>query len=694
MSDKGVEILIVEDSPTQAEQLKYLLEDRGHSVNIATNGKQALDKLREYRPALVISDIVMPEIDGYTLCKKIKSDKNLRGIPVILVTALSDPDDIIKGLEVEADNFIMKPYDEKYLLKTIQHILVNLEFQQEKPMQMGMEIFFRDKKYFITADRLQILTLLLSTYETAVEKNLNLVEAQNELKKLNEELEDKVRDRTSALVEEIAERKRTEEKLLKANRSLKTLSSCNEVLVRAKDEPELLKNICQILIDIGGYRMAWVGFAEHDESKTVRPAASAGYEMGFLTSIKVTWADNQYGQCPVSTAIRISSPVIVNDLRTDPGFEPHSEEAIKREYVSIIGLPLKDNSHTFGVLAIYSSEPDIFDDDELKLLTELANDLAYGIMSLRTRAVRRKAEEALQESEQRFKSIFDNAADGILIADVENKKFLSGNSMICKMLGYSEEEIKNLGMMDIHPEKDLVYVIEQFEKQASGKFTLARDLPVKRKDGSVFYTDINSFPITLAGKTYLVGIFRDVTERKRAEEELKNEKAFTESALNILSDVFFVFNLEGRFLRWNKTANVVLGYTDEEISSLKPTDFFSGEDIKRITDAIEKVIKEGYTRVEAEFITKDNKKIPYEITGSLLKDANGNYIGVSGVGRNITERKRIEYELLRREEELKKRVQELEDFYNMSVGRELRMIELKKEIERLNEEMARYKKDA
>jgi PAS domain S-box-containing protein len=133
---------------------------------------------------------------------------------------------------------------------------------------------------------------------------------------------------------------------------------------------------------------------------------------------------------------------------------------------------------------------------------------------------RRQAAEKLKESEQRFKAIFDSAVDGILLADVENKKFYIGNKVICQMLGCNPEEIKNLAVSDIHPKEHLSYVVEQFEKQARKEIILAEDTPVKRKDGSIFYADINSFPITLDGKTYLMGIFRDVTERKKIEEEL------------------------------------------------------------------------------------------------------------------------------------------------------------------------------
>ena len=125
--------------------------------------------------------------------------------------------------------------------------------------------------------------------------------------------------------------------------------------------------------------------------------------------------------------------------------------------------------------------------------------------------------ELSRANETNFLNIFDSAADGILIADIESRKFYRGNPAICRMLGYSLEEIKNIGVMDIHPEKDIPYVIDQFEKLAKGELTVSRDLPVKRKDGAVIYANVNSTTITLAGKTYLLGFFHDITERRQAE---------------------------------------------------------------------------------------------------------------------------------------------------------------------------------
>ena len=132
--------------------------------------------------------------------------------------------------------------------------------------------------------------------------------------------------------------------------------------------------------------------------------------------------------------------------------------------------------------------------------------------------------ELARSKEEEFRAVFDNAADGILMADMESKKFYMGNNSICRMLGYSLEEIKNLRVKDIHPEKDLPYVMSQFEGLAKGDFHLVEDLPVKRKDGGIFYADINAATIVIAGKAYLIGFFRDTTLRKQAEDLLRKSE--------------------------------------------------------------------------------------------------------------------------------------------------------------------------
>jgi signal transduction histidine kinase len=199
-------ILIAEDSPTQAAQLRHILEQQGYRVRSAANGKLALQAAIENPPQLVISDVVMPEMTGYELCSHIKNDPRLAGTPVILVTTLSDPQDVIRGLECRADNFVLKPYEADQLLRRVQFVLVNSQMRRSDQPGKGLEIVFSGQKHFITADRLQILNLLLSTYEAAIQRNKELSttrdtlrQTNKELQQLTHELEDRVTVRTREL---------------------------------------------------------------------------------------------------------------------------------------------------------------------------------------------------------------------------------------------------------------------------------------------------------------------------------------------------------------------------------------------------------------------------------------------------------------------------------------------------------------
>ena len=208
-----VGILIAEDSPTQAEKLRYLLEQHNYVVTVANNGKVALDLLAERLLSLVITDIVMPEMNGFQLCQQIKASDHTSEIPVILLTSLSDPTDVLEGLACGADSFITKPYSEDYLLMNVQQILANNELRKGERVRIGVEIYLGGKKRFITADHQQMLTMLIYTYEAAVHRNSELLHTQNDLTALNERLEDLVDERTAALQAEIEVRKQAEEQL-------------------------------------------------------------------------------------------------------------------------------------------------------------------------------------------------------------------------------------------------------------------------------------------------------------------------------------------------------------------------------------------------------------------------------------------------------------------------------------------------
>jgi len=254
----------------------------------------------------------------------------------------------------------------------------------------------------------------------------------------------------------------------------------------------------------------------------------------------------------------------------------------------------------------------------------------------------RRYGDARRESEEKFRSIFDNGIDGILLADSESKKFFHGNKMICQMTGYSLEEIKTLGVHDIHPEEDLPYVIDQFERQLGNEFTLAKDIPVKRKDGSVFYTDINSTPITLAGKRYLMGFFRDITERKKAEEKLLETTQTLQSLIKTSPLAICVLDPAGYVLLWNPAAERIFGWMEAEVLG-KPYAIVPKEKQEEFVNLFGRAMRgEALSNIEIVRQRKDGSRVDVSLSTAPVYDAAGSLVGAMGIIADITEKRRAE----------------------------------------------------
>ncbi|HEX3002380.1 MAG TPA: response regulator [Methanoregula sp.] len=224
----GRRVVIVEDSRTQAEYLSHLLEIEGASVVVAGNGAEALAAIRANPPEAVLTDIVMPGMDGYELCRKIKADPRIAKTPVILVTQLHDPSDVLMGLEAGAENFIVKPYDPEQVYSRLDGILATGRGDDPDGRPRDIEYMLDGQPHTINFSRSRILDILLSTYEFAVKKNNELQEAHERVSALNEELMAAVEDLQMAnrnLSKENAERGRVEQALADANRTLNLMTS-------------------------------------------------------------------------------------------------------------------------------------------------------------------------------------------------------------------------------------------------------------------------------------------------------------------------------------------------------------------------------------------------------------------------------------------------------------------------------------
>ena len=186
------------------------------------------------------------------------------------------------------------------------------------------------------------------------------------------------------------------DELARVKRALRTLRATNRALLRASDETALVREICRVVVEDIGYRFAWVGYAEHDAQKTVRAVAHAGVEQGYLAVANISWSDTERGHGPTGTAIRTGKPIVVRDIATDPSTAPWREDLAKRGFASGVALPLRVDNETIGVLNIRAAEPDAFEGEELELLQDTADDLAFGIQALRMKARREVAEQTIQ----------------------------------------------------------------------------------------------------------------------------------------------------------------------------------------------------------------------------------------------------------------------------------------------------------
>ena len=311
------------------------------------------------------------------------------------------------------------------------------------------------------------------------------------------------------------------------NRELRAISECNKAMMRASDEQGLLTDVCRSICATVGYRMAWVGIAEYNEAKSIRPLAWGGAEDGYLANASITWADTERGRGPTGLAVRTGKTNFFQDFATEPRAAPWRVDAIARGYRSSIALPLYDmGGNVFEVFTLYASEPNGFTPAEVKLLEELAGDLAFGIMVLRERATRKQAEEALNETQKTLEE-----AQRIAHVGSWERKSITGDVHWSKEL-YAIYGVDPMSFVPktnsfaefIHPEdqESVNRIMNQIITR--GKLA-AMDFRIVLNDKTIRYLHATSEIATFdeTGKPFvLVGTTQDITESRKAEERVNN----------------------------------------------------------------------------------------------------------------------------------------------------------------------------
>ncbi len=433
------------------------------------------------------------------------------------------------------------------------------------------------------------------------------------------------------------EQDRTEKELRRLNRALRTMRECSLVLVKAEDESNLLNQVCETVVRVGGYRMAWVGFPERDEGKSVRPVAQAGFEDGYLQTANITWADTERGNGPTGSAIRTGKPVVAQDILSDPSLAAWREEAQKRGYASCISLPLIAQGQVLGALMIDAGEPDAFDSEEVQLLMELSNELAYGIQSLRAKAERQRAEESLQHERVFTESIIDSLPDSFFIID-SDRRYVRWNRNAGKAMGYSAEEFAALEPLALVVEDERSLAASKMQEAwTSGSATA--DCHVLAKDGRRIPYLLTASRAAIDGKPYLIGMGIDITERKRMEEALQETAALLNETGRIAKVGGWELNLLTHKLTWTKEVFRIHEVDDSFVPTVeRGIGFYAPESRPVIRRAVERASEHSEAfDLELELVTARGKRLSVRAIGGKQARHDGTFV-VAGTFQDVTER--------------------------------------------------------
>jgi signal transduction histidine kinase len=464
------------------------------------------------------------------------------------------------------------------------------------------------------------------------------------------------------LLAEIAERMRVEEQLKAANRTLRTVHCCNEALVRATEEIELVQAICRILVGDGGMRMAWVGYRDENPEHRIRRIGNAGFEDGYLDSIDVVWADVPTGQGPTGVAIRTCDLCWTDDIAIDPHFRPWRDEALKRGYGSALALPLKSDGMAFGALTVYADRPHAFDEQARWHFTELANDLAYGVVAIRTRADRARVEAELRRAEAYLEEGQRLTHTGSWAWNVATRENVYWSPELYRIFGLGPAK-------DAHSFEDAV---QRILPEDRARFLHALDTAVREKtdldvhwrcpspDRGLRYLHSIGHPVVDENGALVefVGTVVDVTEqrlatialegenaeRRRAEEDLRRSEAFLAEGQRISRTGSWAWNVTTGELSWSAEHFRIFGLDpDATMPSYRLfLERIHPEDRPAVEEMLEKAVRDG-SNFECDFriVTPDGAtKYLYSLghlTGDSAKGAE-----FVGTVMDVTERRLAE----------------------------------------------------
>jgi PAS domain S-box-containing protein len=429
-----------------------------------------------------------------------------------------------------------------------------------------------------------------------------------------------------------------ERKILHLNQVLMAVRSVNQLLARESDPQRLLDGCCEILVRTRGYRLVWIGRLE-TEGRLIRPVAKAGSRMDYLDGTIVTWDESPTGKGPTGTAARTRASVVYKDLLADSDFGPWKEKAVRHGLVASAAVPILIGETLYGVLNVYADTADIFSDEEVGLLVELAEDLALALRTREEETARKRAETALAASEEKYRTLVDNAGEAIVVAQDGLLKY--ANPKVRDISGYAAEELVDLPFLQlVHPE-DRAMVGERHARRLRGEaFLQSYSFRILDKAGRPRWMDVHAALIAWDGRPAALTFLNDVTDRRLTDAALRDSELKFQAVFQNSRDAIVV-SRNGRHIFANPAYLRLYGYDRyEELAGLPVFDLVAPLQRKRIADFIRRrhCGEEAPALYESRGLRKDGSEFDTEIQASTF-ELNGD-IHVLAVIRDINEPKK------------------------------------------------------
>ncbi len=429
--------------------------------------------------------------------------------------------------------------------------------------------------------------------------------------------------------------------LKQLNRAYRSLWNVNQAVIKADSTDGIFDDICEVMVDIAGYRMAWLGQAHDDAERTVEPLTACGFERGYTDTLDVTWADDERGQGPTGTAIREDRPVVARDILADSDFAPWREDALERGYRSSIAVPIHVDDEVFGALNIYAAEPDAFGDAEILLLQELADDIGFGIAALEAEEELREAKETLEERVAERTAELEEAHRiarlGAWTYDPETDEVTLSDSM-ADILGIDPEQfdgtLAELEGRTAPEDWDDLRSALQHTVETGDPYHIR--LRFQRPDGEIIWLEARASLVPVAGQDHRVirGIAQDITERYRTESQLRE-------AQRIGRIGSWTYNPESGEVRWSDQMYEILGVDpdgfEETLDAVE--ELTHPDDREKQRDAIQRTLETGDPyHLRLRFQRPDGGTRWIEARGDLVSGPSGEAALLQGTAQDITEK--------------------------------------------------------